>query len=66
MILSIVASVTILKEGTNNSKRYFAVQHPYSPIPDTRTHPNWKIDPFLEHLSKVSIQAVHLPEKNIM
>ena len=44
-------------------KRYFAVQHPYLPIPDTRTHPNWKIDPLLEHLNKVSIQAVHLPER---
>ena len=43
-------------------KRYFAVQHPYLPVPSTCTHPNWKIDPFLEHINKVSIQAMHLPE----
>ena len=23
--------------------RYFAVQHPYLPVPSTRTHPNWKM-----------------------
>ena len=44
-------------------KRYFAVQHPYLLIPDTCTRPNWKIDPFLEHLNKLSIKAVYLPEK---
>ena len=43
-------------------KRYFAVQHPFLAVPDTRTHPNWKIDPFLKHLNEVFIQAVHLPE----
>ena len=44
-------------------KRYFAVQHPYLPIPDTNTHPNWKLDPFLKHLNQVFMQAIHLPEK---
>ena len=43
-------------------KRYLAVQHPYLPVPDTNTHPNWKLDPFLKHLNQVFIQAVHLPE----
>ena len=43
-------------------KRYFAVQHPYLPIPDTNIYPNWKLDPFLKHLNQVFIQAVHLPE----
>ena len=44
-------------------KRYFAVQHPYLPIPDTNTHPNWKLDPFLKHLNQIFMQAVHLPER---
>ena len=43
-------------------KRYFTLQHLYLYVPSTCTHPNWKIDPFLEHINKVSIQAVHLPE----
>ena len=43
-------------------KRYFAVQHPYVPVPDSNSHPNWKIDPFLKILNQVFIQAVHLPE----
>ena len=43
-------------------KRYFAIQHPYLPVPSQKTHPNWKVDPFLQHLNVVFIQAVHLPE----
>ena len=31
-------------------------------MPSTRTHPNWKIDPFSEHINKISIQAIHLAE----
>ena len=31
-------------------------------VPSTRTCPSWNIDPFLEHIKKVSIQAVHLLE----
>ena len=44
-------------------RRYFACQHPYKPVSPQRTHPNWKVDPFLCHLNKVSMQAAVLPEK---
>ena len=43
-------------------KRYFSIQHPYLPVPSQKTHPNWKIDPFLNNLNLVFMQAVHLPE----
>jgi hypothetical protein len=33
-------------------KRYFAIQHPYLPVPPQKTHPNWKVDPFLQHFKK--------------
>ncbi len=35
----------------------FAVQDPYHPIPPKKTHPNWKVDPFLEHIQAVSMYA---------
>ena len=38
------------------------MQHPYLPVHSTHTHPNWKVDPFLAHINKVSIQAMHLSE----
>ena len=64
MILSIVALVTILKECTNNSKGTFLYSiHTYPFQVLEPPPPNWKIDPFLEHLIKVSIQSVHFPEK---
>ena len=44
-------------------KRYFVVQHPYLPIPDTKVYPNKKFDPFLKHTKQVFTQAVHLPKK---
>ena len=44
-------------------RRYFACQHPYKPVPPMSTHPNWKVDPFLQHLNSVFIQAAVLPEK---
>ena len=43
-------------------QRYFAIQHPYLPVPSTCTCPNWKIYPFLEHINKVSMQAICLPQ----
>ena len=43
-------------------KRYFSIQHPYLPVPTQKTHPNLKVDPFLNHLNIVFMQAVHLPE----
>ena len=44
-------------------RRYFASQHPYKPVPPIHSHPNWKVDPFMNHLNKVSMQAAVLPEK---
>ncbi len=44
-------------------RRYFACQHPYKPVPPMSTHPNCKVDPFLQHLNSVFIQAVVLPEE---
>ena len=50
----------ILKGGSNDLTCYFAMHHPYLPIPDTLSHSNWKVHPFLLHyLNKV----IHLPEK---
>ncbi len=50
------------ERGHGQFQRYFAIQHPYLPVPSTCTYPNWKIDPFLEHINKVSMQAICLPE----
>jgi len=44
-------------------RRYFACQHPYKPVPKISSHPNWKIDPLMDHLNRVCIQAAVLPEK---
>ena len=44
-------------------KGYFVVQHACLPIPDTNTHANWKLDPFLKHLNQIFMKAVDLPER---
>ena len=43
-------------------RRYFACQHPYKPVPPIKTHPNWKVNPFMRHLNNTFIQAASLPE----
>ena len=42
------------------------MQYPYSPDPDTHSHPNLKFDPFSKHLNTASIQTAHLPKKYLM
>jgi len=54
--------------GSNAEKRYkqwksfFGVQDPRKELPSTKTHPNFKIDPFLFHMQKVSMQAWEMGE----
>ena len=54
--------------GANAEKRYkmwktfFAVQDPRKETPSTKTHPNFKVDPFLHHIMKVSMDAWDMGE----
>jgi hypothetical protein len=54
--------------GFNAEKRYkqwkcfFGVQDPRKELPSTKTHPNFKIDPFLYHMQKVSMEAWDMGE----
>ena len=43
-------------------RKWFCVQNPYLPTPPRESHPNWKIDPVLKHINKVSMEAVDLPQ----
>ena len=36
----------------------FACVDPFMPTPPSAAHPNWKIDPFLKHMIKVSKYAI--------
>jgi hypothetical protein len=38
-------------------KAFFACQDPYKPIPPKKTHPNWKVDPFIAHIMVVAMHA---------
>ena len=54
--------------GANAEKRYkmwktfFAVQDPRKETPSMKTHPNFKVDPFLHHFMKVSMDAWDMGE----
>lgn len=54
--------------GSSAEKRYkmwktfFGVQDPRKEVPSTKTHPNFKIDLFLQHIMKVSIDAWDMGE----
>ena len=41
-------------------KTFFSATDPLIPTPPTSTHPNWKIDPVLKHMMKVSKDAIKL------
>ena len=41
-------------------KAFFASNNPTIPVPDRNIAPNWKIHPFLKHISSVSQEAVFL------
>ena len=38
-------------------KAFFTCQDPVKPIPTKKTHPNFKVDPFLAHIQSVSMEA---------
>ena len=52
--------------GTNAATRhkefkiFFSATDPLLPTPPTTTHPNWKIDPVLKHMMRVSKDAIIL------
>ena len=41
-------------------KAFFAGVNLILPTPSTSTHPNWKIDPLLKHMRRVSQDAIHI------
>ena len=41
-------------------KVFFSATNPLIPTPPTTTHPNWKIDPVLKHMMRVSKEAMIL------
>jgi len=43
-------------------KCFFGVQDPRKELPSTKTHPNFKIGPFLYHMQKVSMEARDMEE----
>jgi len=43
-------------------KCFFGVQDPRKELPSTKTHPNFKIGPFLYHMQKVSMEARDMKE----
>jgi len=40
-------------------KAFFACQDPYKPIPPKKTHPNWKVDPFIAHIMVVAMRVTN-------
>ena len=41
-------------------KAFLAGVNPIVPTSPTSTHPNWKIDPLLKHMRRVSQDAIHI------
>ena len=41
-------------------KAFFAGVNAIAPTPSTSTHPNWKIDPLLKHMRRVSQDSIHI------
>ena len=41
-------------------KIFFSATDPLVPTPPTIAHPNWKIDPVLKHMMRVSKDAIKL------
>ena len=41
-------------------KAFFTGVNLIVPTPSTSTHPNWKIDPLLKHIRRVSQYAIHI------
>ena len=55
------------KQGVTRHKEFkafFACVNPIIPTPPTNTHPNWKIDPLLKQILRISQSAIHIG-KNI-
>ena len=51
------------KRGVTRHKEFkalFAGVNPILPTPSTSTEPNWKIDPLLKHMRRVSQDAIHI------
>jgi hypothetical protein len=43
--------------GHKMFKAFFACQDPMKQVPSKKTHPNFKVDPFLAHIQSVSMEA---------
>ena len=43
-------------------KAFFAAVNPIKPTPPTTSHPNWKVDPCLKHMMRVSKECICLGE----
>ena len=51
---------TMSQRRHRHFKAFFASNNPILPIPDRNIAPNWKVHPFLKHITTVSQQAVSL------
>ena len=41
-------------------KAFLSGTNPIRPVPPTTSHPNWKVDPLLKHMMRVSKEAIVL------
>ena len=62
MILILIRSVETHRDDTSISSAFFSLQDPRILVPSRKTHPNWKVEPFLKQALKVCKEAVVVGE----
>jgi hypothetical protein len=57
VISAMLLLVQMPKKRHKHFKAFFSCQDPMLPTPSRKTHPNHKIDNFLDHINRVSMEA---------